>query len=436
MPELSPALYNELQPYHQRVPRQFRQLPSTLHLAAAAEVAGFPDIPDDLVSRVDYAVLPADWQRLHQDEPGDPMFGYGYDSPARRDILAIEKAAQRLGVAGVETLGPYALEVLRAQQAMATVVIRTNFSSYTSTSDGSRLTMQMKHDADQTVGAFKIRGAYNSLRQLSAEQRAGGVIAVSAGNHAQGVAHSAQLLGTAATLVMPVNTPRVKVTGVEAYGAHVVLAGTTFEAASRYCRQLLHDRPELTVIAPYDDEQIMIGQATLAAELLQQNADFTHLVVPVGGGGLLAGIARYLGEVRPDIQVVGVEPVGANGMTRSLRAGEYTESPDLKTVVEGAAVQPGHQTFNILQNLTPAVAMVNVTDQSIARAVVELHQNGLPTEATGAVALAGLWQYVRQHGPVGRFAVLRTGKNIDGSKLDYLYDLAAAQQIDRQPAVV
>lgn len=436
MPELSPRLYNELQPYHERVPRQFRQLPATLHHAAATETAVFPDVPDDLVSPVDYAVSPPDWQRLHQDVPGDPMFGYGYDSPARRDILAIEKAAQRLGVAGVDTLGPYALEVLRAQQAMAGVVIRTDFSSYTSTSNESRLTVHMKHDAEQTVGAFKIRGAYNSMRQLSDEQRVSGVVAASAGNHAQGVAYSAQLLGTPATLVMPVNTPRVKVAGVEAYGAQVVLAGMTFEAASRYCRQLLHDRPGLTVIAPYDDEQVMTGQATLAAELLQQNADFTHVVVPVGGGGLLAGIARYLSEVRPDIQVIGVEPVGANGMTRSLRAGEYTESPDLKTVAEGAAAQPGHKTFDILQKLMPAVAMVNVSDQSIARAVVELHENGLPTEATGAVALAGLWQYIRQYGPVGRFAVLRTGKNIDDSKLDYLYELAGVQQIDRLPVVV
>lgn len=436
MPELSPTQYNELRPYHERLPRQLRQLAPFGPVAVTAEAGIFPDIPDDLVSRADRDVTPADWQRLHQDAVGDPLSGYGYDSPARRDILAIEKAAQRLGVAGVATLNHYALAVLRAQQAMAGVVVRTDFSPYTSTSTGSRISLNLKHDADQPIGAFKLRGAYNKMRHLSDEQRAGGVIAASAGNHAQGVAYSAQLLNTRATLVMPTTTPRVKVAAVEAYGAQVVLMGTSFEAANRYSRQLLHDCPTLSVIDPFDDEQVMIGQATLAAELLQQNSDFTHLFVPVGGGGLFAGVARYLHAVRPDVRVIGVEPLGANGMTRSLQAAVYTQSPSLKTVAEGAAAQPGRQTFKALQSVVSADAMVNVSDRSIARAVVELHQHGLPTEATGAVALAGLWQYVQQHGDGGKFAVLRSGKNIDASKLEYLYELAEFQQIDQRLVVV
>ncbi|MEO8105246.1 MAG: threonine/serine dehydratase [Candidatus Saccharibacteria bacterium] len=436
MPELNPPHYHELRPFHERLPRQLREWAPIAPAMTPVEDEVYPDIPDDLVSRADRDVTPDDWQRLHQDVPGDTMSGYRFDSAARRDILAIEKAAQRLGVAGVPTLGSYALAVLRAQQAMAGVVVRTDFSPYTSTSGGRRLTVDMKHDADQPIGAFKLRGAYNVMRQLSDEQRAGGVIAASAGNHAQGVAYSARLLDTPATLVMPTTTARVKVAAVEAYGAHVILAGTTFEAASRYCRQLLHERPHLFAIDPFDDEQIMIGQATLAAELLQQNPDFTHLFVPVGGGGLYAGVATYLHEVRPDVRVIGVEPQGANGMTRSLQAAIYTPSPRLETIAEGAAAQPGHRTLEALQRVVTAESMVNVSDMAIARAVVELHQNGLPTEATGAIALAGLWQYIKEHDSSDKFAVLRTGKNIDASKLKYLYELAGVQQIDRLRLVV
>jgi threonine dehydratase len=421
MPESAPRQYNELLPYGQRFRQEHftSQLPAGEHHDAATV---FPDIPEDLVLAADRQPARGDWERLHADVPGDPMFGYAYNSQVRHDFLAAEKAAQRLGVTGLEQLDPFVLAVLRAQQTIGDIVLRTALDSQPLLP--GRQNVLTKHDADQGTGSFKIRGAHYKMNQLTTAQLEGGVIAASAGNHAQGVAHSAYVLGAKATLVMPVNTPQVKIAGVRQYGAEVQLIGTSFAAAAAACAELVSSNPELTYVPAYDDEDIMIGQATLIAEILQQNAAVTHVAVPVGGGGLLAGTVRYAGLVRPDVKILGVEPTGANGMSQSVRAGHYVESRGLSTIAEGAAVQPGRKTFDVIRQFLRSGVMLDVGDQEIARAAVTYNELGFLTEATGAIALAGLTKYVKQTGASGTMVAIRSGRNVDQTKLDQLYQLA------------
>jgi threonine dehydratase len=422
MSESTPRQYNELLPYHER----FRQTHYATQLPRAKyydTTTVYPDLPDDLILDVDRQPNWGDRDRLHTDAPGDAMCGYAFNSPARLDILAAEKAALRLGVTGLERLDPFVLAVLRAQQAIGDIALRTPLQKYPLLPIHGEVSI--KQEAAQTSGSFKIRGAHYKMKQLSPDQLDRGVIAASAGNHAQGVAHSASVLGAHAILVMPANTPKIKVAGVLEYGADVRLIGNSFAAASAACAELRATNPELTYVAPYDDEDVMIGQATTVAEIFQQDREVKVIAVPVGGGGLLAGIVKYAGLVRPDVTVVGVEPDGANGMTRSLRAGRHIESQRLETIAEGAAAQPGRMTFNVIRQYLRPENMINVNDQAIARAAVACNKYGMLTEATGGVALAGLCQFVNQSRPNGTVVAIRSGRNVDPATLDELYRIAA-----------
>src|SRR5688572_31180481 len=179
----------------------------------------------------------------------------------------------------------------------------------------------LKREDLQPVFSFKVRGAYNKMAQLPAAALKRGVIAASAGNHAQGVALSAQRLGCRATIVMPVTTPQIKIAAVKSRGATVVLRGDSYDEAYAHARALGRRR-KLVFVHPYDDPDVIAGQGTIAMEILRQHPQDLHAIfVPIGGGGLIAGIAAYVKRVRPGIKVIGVEPEDADAMYRSLKAG-------------------------------------------------------------------------------------------------------------------
>jgi threonine dehydratase len=239
----------------------------------------------------------------------------------------------------------------------------------------------------QPAGAFKIRGAYNMLAQLSPDARAAGVITYSSGNHGQAVALAAQLLGVTAVVVMPETAPKVKVNGAERLGAEVLFAGTTVldrksraesEAAAR----------GLTMVPPFDHPWIIAGQGTCGLEIVEQRPSVTVVYVPIGGGGLISGVAVALKALRPAVRVVGVEPAGAPKMTASRAAGHPVTLPKTASIADGlVAVRPGDLTFAHVQGLVDDV--LTVDDDEIASAVKWLFDNAkIVAEPSGAASVA------------------------------------------------
>jgi len=213
---------------------------------------------------------------------------------------------------------------------------------------GNRL--WLKREDLQPVFSFKLRGAYNRMLQLSARERTRGVITASAGNHAQGVSLAAQRLGCRAVVVMPVTTPQIKVDAVRAWGAKVVLHGDTYDEASLHAKQLVEEQ-QMTYVHPYDDPQVIAGQGTIAMEILRQHAGkIDAIFVPVGGGGLAAGVAAYVKYVRPEVKVIAVEPEDAACLKAALDADRRVTLPEVGIFADGVAVaQIGKETFRVLR---------------------------------------------------------------------------------------
>ena len=218
----------------------------------------------------------------------------------------------------------------------------------------------LKREDLQPVFSFKIRGAYNKIAHLSPDERAQGVIAASAGNHAQGVAFAARQLGIPATIVMPVTTPAIKIGAVEGYGAKVVLHGDSYSEAAEYCSRLAGETG-LAFVHPFDDELVIAGQGTVADELLRQSAGLLDAVfVPVGGGGLIAGIGAYLKALRPEIKVIGVEPVESDAMAHSLEVHRRVVLDSVGIFADGVAVrQVGKLNFEICRQCVDAMVRVD-----------------------------------------------------------------------------
>jgi threonine dehydratase len=250
----------------------------------------------------------------------------------------------------------------------------------------------LKREDLQPVHSFKLRGAYNKISQLSPAEREKGVITASAGNHAQGVALAAKKLGLSAQIVMPTTTPPIKVEAVKSYGAEVVLLGDNYSDAYEHSLELARKSGRVFV-HPFDDPDVITGQGTIAREILEQLPDTTHIFVPVGGGGLIAGIAQFVKGIRPDIKVIGVEPEDSNAMQASLKAGKRVTLDHVGIFADGVAVkQVGKLTFEIAQKCVDEVITVN-TDQ-ICAAIKSLFEDTRSiVEPAGALATAGIQQY-------------------------------------------
>jgi threonine dehydratase len=266
----------------------------------------------------------------------------------------------------------------------------------------------------QHTGAFKIRGALSRLLAMPDDLRAGGVITASAGNHGQGVALAARLLGIAATVVVPTTVPLAKLTAIQRYGAEAVLEGPTYDDAHAAAEALARERG-LAYIHAFDDPDVMAGQGTIALEMLADGPELDAIVVPVGGGGLISGIAVATKALRPGVRVIGVQASGSPAMAESFREGRLMTAPS-STIADGIAVKrPGALAFDVINRLVDDV--VTVDDEAIARAIVLLlERHKLLAEGAGAVALAAVMEG-RLPARLRRVGVLISGGNIDPNLL-------------------
>jgi threonine dehydratase len=283
----------------------------------------------------------------------------------------------------------------------------------------------IKREDLQPVFSFKLRGAYNKMVGLPKARLARGVITASAGNHAQGVALAAQRLGCKAVIVMPVTTPRIKVDAVAARGAEVVLYGDSY--AEAYKKSLhLKSRRGLTFVHPYDDPEVIAGQGTIGMEILRQHAaPLDAIFVPVGGGGLISGIAAYVKRVRPAVKIIGVEPVDADAMARSLKAGRRIRLDQVGLFADGVAVKEvGRETFRLCRGLVDDMVLVD-TDE-ICAAIKDVFQDTrVVLEPAGALAIAGAKAWVERHGASARTLVaVASGANTNFDRLRFIAEEA------------
>lgn len=278
-----------------------------------------------------------------------------------------------------------------ASGILSNVALHTELIHSPVFSEESGNTVFIKPENLQLTGAFKLRGAYFKMAYLSVEEKTRGVISSSAGNHAQGVAFAAKKLGVKATIVMPKNTPLIKIEATRRYGAEVVLAGDVYDEAYAEARRLEKEQG-LVFIHPFDDEDVMAGQGTIGLEILQDLEDVDAILVPIGGGGLIAGIVTAVKALRPDVKVIGVEPEGACAMKKSLEAGHIVSMKKVDTIADGVAVKnPGEKTFKIIRNLVDDI--ITVPDTGLMEAfLLLLERHKLVAENSGVLTLAALSQ--------------------------------------------
>lgn len=283
----------------------------------------------------------------------------------------------------------------------------------------------LKREDLQPVFSFKIRGAHNRIKALPPEERARGVICASAGNHAQGVALSANRLGARAVIVMPTTTPSIKVRSVARLGGEVVLHGDNFDAARAHA-QILAERDGLVFIHPFDDADVIAGQGTIGMELLRQRAgDMGAIYLPIGGGGLAAGVAAYVKFLRPDIKVYGVEPEDAASMQAAIAAGHPVNLPQVGIFADGVAVrQVGDLTFALCRDLLDGI--VTVTTDEICAAIKDIFDDTRAiAEPAGALSLAGLRRHVQDGAaPSGALVAVASGANVNFDRLRHVAERA------------
>ena len=283
----------------------------------------------------------------------------------------------------------------------------------------------LKREDLQPVFSFKLRGAYNRIIRLPEEARQRGVICASAGNHAQGVALSGQQLGIEATIVMPRTTPQIKVDAVRRFGGKVVLHGDGYDAASAKAQELI-DEHGLTYIPPYDHPDVIAGQGTVGMEILHRHPRDIHAVfIPVGGGGLAAGIAVYISQLRPDIRIVAVEPEDAPTLARSLEADERVRLDQVGLFADGVAVrQIGEHTWPILRRYVDEVVLVG-TDEICASIKEAFEETRSILEPAGAMGIAGAKKYADSHGIRDETLVaINSGANMNFSRLSHVAERA------------
>jgi threonine dehydratase len=283
----------------------------------------------------------------------------------------------------------------------------------------------LKREDLQPVFSFKLRGAYNKMVNLPHEKLARGVIAASAGNHAQGVALAAQKLGCRAFIVMPVTAPKIKVDAVAARGARVVLRGDSYDEAYAHAIELKR-RLRLSFVHPYDDPEVIAGQGTIGMEILRQSTrPIDAVFVAVGGGGLISGIASYLKHLRPGIKVIGVEPTDADAMARSLKAGRRVKLDHVGLFADGVAVKEvGQETFRLCRKLVDEMVLVD-TDEICAAIKDVFEDTRVVLEPAGALAIAGAKAWVERHGARGKTLVaVASGANTNFDRLRFVAERA------------
>ena len=288
----------------------------------------------------------------------------------------------------------------------------------------------LKREDQQSVFCYKVRGAYNKMMSLSEGQLAKGVVVASAGNHAIGVALSAHKLGSKAIIVMPLTTPAVKVEAVERWGADVRLVGDNFDAAHQFAANLSRDEGKL-LIHPFDDPAIIAGQGTVGLEILKQcHASIDSVFLPVGGGGLIAGVGTYIKQVRPEIKIIGVDPEESDAMYRSLNAGRRIKLKEVGIFADGVAVkQVGKETFRLCRQTVDKIVRVN-TDEICAAIKDTFEDTRTLVEPSGALALAGVKKWLEDAEREGRpisgkhLVAITSGANVNFDRLRHISERA------------
>ncbi len=286
-------------------------------------------------------------------------------------------------------------------------------------------TLLLKREDMQPVFSFKLRGAYNKMAQLTPEQLRRGVIAASAGNHAQGVALSAQKLGCKAVIVMPATTPQIKIDAVKGRGAKVVLHGDSYSDACAHALEL-EKREGMTFVHPYDDPDVIAGQGTIGMEILRQHTKPIHAIFcAIGGGGLAAGVAAYVKQLRPDIRIIGVQPVDSDAMHRSLKAKKRVMLDHVGLFADGVAVkQVGEETFRLCRKLVDEIVLVD-TDATCAAIKDVFEDTRSILEPAGALAIAGAKLYAAREKLRGETLVaIACGANMNFDRLRFVAERA------------
>ncbi|KAG2546421.1 threonine dehydratase 1 biosynthetic, chloroplastic-like [Panicum virgatum] len=323
--------------------------------------------------------------------------------------------------------GPGAMEYLTSvlSSKVYDVAIESPLQLATKLSDRLGVNLWIKREDLQPVFSFKLRGAYNMMAKLSPEQLERGVICSSAGNHAQGVALSAQRLGCDAVIVMPVTTPEIKWKSVERLGATVVLEGDSYDEAQSYAK-LRCEQEGRTFIPPFDHPDVITGQGTVGMEIVRQLQGPLHAIfVPVGGGGLIAGIAAYVKRVRPEVKIIGVEPSDANAMALSLCHGKRVMLEHVGGFADGVAVKTvGEETFRLCRELVDGIVMVR--RDAICASIKDMFEEKRSIlEPAGALALAGAEAYCKYYNLKGETVVaITSGANMNFDRLRLVTELA------------
>lgn len=304
-------------------------------------------------------------------------------------------------------------QIQAAQQLLAPVMRRTPLVASRVLSERTGLAVSLKCENLQRTGSFKPRGAYNRIANLSEQERAAGVVAASAGNHAQGVAWAATELGIASTVFMPTGAPLPKLVATKAYGAQVHLFGSTVDEALVAAREF-SARTGAVLVHPFDHEDIVAGQATVGLEILEQLPDVGTVIVPTGGGGLIAGIAAAIKAVRPEVRIIGVQAESAAAWPASLAAGKPIAVASMSTMADGIAVGcPGEVPFAEVASHVDAI--VTVTEEALSKALLLcLERAKLVVEPAGVAAVAALMTHTPEGlGLIGPVCAVLSGGNID-----------------------
>lgn len=300
---------------------------------------------------------------------------------------------------------------------------RTDLTTSNTTNERLGKEVFFKMENMQKTGSFKLRGSSYKIHKLTPEELAKGVVSSSAGNHAQGVAMAANTAGVKAKIFMPETSPKAKVEAAEGYKAEVVLVGETYsdagDAAEAYLKE--HD---VTYVHPYDDYYVMAGQGTIALEMLEQEPDLDMIIAPLGGGGLLSGIAVAAKSIKPSIKVIGVEAAAFPSMKEAVETGELKRLPSNESIAEGIAVrEPGQKTYQVIKEYVDEI--VTVTEEEIAEAIIwMLERNKTLVEGAGATPLAACFSHPKLLESVEKIGLVVSGGNIDLSSMPRVQDIA------------
>ena len=311
--------------------------------------------------------------------------------------------------------------IYQAHARIKSTVVETPFAYAPRLSEQSGCEVYLKKENLQVTGAFKIRGAFNKIATLSASERECGVIAASAGNHAQGVAMAAQIFGIKALIVMPESTPLTKINGVRYYGAEVILAGSNYDEAYAYASSYGIEHG-LIFVHPFADESVMAGQGTVALEMIETIPDLDAIVIPVGGGGLISGMASAIKSLSPNIEVIGVSAVGAPAMKESFESKKAIDSTSVRTIADGIAVRDTSE-ITLGHILESVDRIVSVDDEEIANAILFLlERQKLVVEGAGAVGVAAMLHEKLTDLKGKKVGIVLSGGNMDVTLLSIIIE--------------